>query len=45
MTTDVSPFYEELADYYHLIYEDWDRSIKRQAETLNRLLASGLGNL
>jgi SAM-dependent methyltransferase len=44
MTKYVSPFYEELADYYHLIYEDWDRSIKRQAETLNGLLASQLGN-
>jgi SAM-dependent methyltransferase len=43
MTTVPSAFYEELADYYHLIYEDWDRSIKRQAETLNRLLASELG--
>jgi SAM-dependent methyltransferase len=44
MTTDISPFYDELADFYHLIYEDWDRSIKRQAETLNTLLASQLGS-
>jgi SAM-dependent methyltransferase len=33
-----SRFYEELADFYHLIYEDWDASIKRQAGLLNALL-------
>lgn len=43
MTTDPSPFYEELADYYHLIFEDWDRSIARQAKILNSLLAPQLG--
>ena len=32
-------FYEELADYYHLIFEDWDRSIQRQAKTLNSVIS------
>jgi len=33
-------FYEALADYYHLIFEDWDRSIARQAKALNSILAT-----
>jgi 2-polyprenyl-3-methyl-5-hydroxy-6-metoxy-1,4-benzoquinol methylase len=32
-------FYETLADYYHLIFEDWDKSIERQARVLNALIA------
>jgi len=43
MTNDVTPFYNELADFYHLIFEDWDRSIQRQAQILSRLLTSQLG--
>ena len=31
-------FYEELADYYHLIFEDWDASIQRQAKTLDSVI-------
>jgi 2-polyprenyl-3-methyl-5-hydroxy-6-metoxy-1,4-benzoquinol methylase len=34
--------YEALADHYHLIFEDWDKSIARQAATLNPLLHSVL---
>jgi len=44
MPDDPTPFYEELADYYHLIFEDWDLSIARQAKTLNSLLISHLGS-
>lgn len=40
MTEKVLRFYEELADRYHLIFEDWDRSIERQARILGALLAS-----
>lgn len=40
MSEKVLHFYESLADHYHLIFDDWDRTIERQAETLNRLLAS-----
>ncbi len=43
MSEDVSTFYDELADYYHLIFEDWDHSIVRQATILSGLLARQLG--
>jgi len=36
-------FYDPLADYYHLIFEDWDASIERQARVLDALLASHIG--
>lgn len=39
MNHQVDMFYTELADYYHLIFEDWDRSIKRQASVINKLIA------
>lgn len=35
----ISDFYNALAEHYHLIFEDWDRSIARQRETLAQLLA------
>jgi SAM-dependent methyltransferase len=38
----VLDFYNELAPYYHLIFEDWDRSIERQAGPLNTLLEAHL---
>jgi len=38
MNAQVNTFYEELADYYHLIFDDWDSAIKRQAAVLNKLL-------
>jgi SAM-dependent methyltransferase len=31
-------FYDELADDYHLIYADWDASIRRQADALDALI-------
>ena len=34
----VLDFYESLATRYHLIFEDWDRSIDRQSKVLGRLL-------
>lgn len=40
MPQTVLAFYEELADYYPLIFEDWDSSIERQARVLSGLLAS-----
>lgn len=38
-------FYDDLAEHYHLIFEDWDRTIERQASILGPLLESytGLG--
>lgn len=32
-----SAFYDEMASFYHLVYEDWDRSIERQAAQLSRI--------
>lgn len=40
MSNSVQVFYDQLADYYHLIFEDWDKSIERQARSLDRLLAA-----
>ena len=40
MTEKVLGFYEELADRYHLIFEDWDSAIERQAKILGPLLTS-----
>jgi SAM-dependent methyltransferase len=40
MAANVLGFYEELADFYHLIFEDWDRAIERQARALGNLLTS-----
>jgi glycine/sarcosine N-methyltransferase len=38
-------FYEELADHYHLIFDDWDEAIARQGGILNPLLAAqGFGH-
>jgi SAM-dependent methyltransferase len=33
-------FYEPLADLYHLIFDDWNKSIERQAGILNPLLSA-----
>jgi glycine/sarcosine N-methyltransferase len=31
-------FYDELAEYFHLIFEDWDASMRLQGETIAKLL-------
>ncbi|MGI5512394.1 class I SAM-dependent methyltransferase [Streptomyces sp. CA-106131] len=38
MRTSVAHFYDELADDYHLIYADWDASMRRQGEVLDGLI-------
>lgn len=38
MQTSVAHFYDELADEYHLIYADWDASIRRQGDALDGLI-------
>jgi len=38
MAEPVKQFYDRLARSYHLIFEDWDASIKRQAEAIRALL-------
>ncbi|HME57057.1 MAG TPA: methyltransferase domain-containing protein [Terracidiphilus sp.] len=40
MAEQIRGFYDELAEYYHLIFENWDDSIERQAKILGPLLAS-----
>lgn len=36
--TSVAHFYDELADDYHLIYADWDASVRRQGKALDALI-------
>jgi SAM-dependent methyltransferase len=38
MSAPVSDFYDDLASSYHLIFEDWDRTIARQGEALTGLI-------
>lgn len=40
---ETSRFYDELTDVYHLIYEDWEQSIARQAATLDSIIRERLG--
>lgn len=42
MADKVLSFYDLLADYYHLIFEDWDRSIQQQAMVLGSVIAQEL---
>ncbi|MFJ1723952.1 MULTISPECIES: class I SAM-dependent methyltransferase [unclassified Streptomyces] len=34
----VAHFYDELADDYHLVYEDWNASVRRQGDALHALI-------
>src|SRR5688572_30579804 len=36
-------FYDDLASYYHFIFEDWDASMARQGDTLVELIKAELG--
>lgn len=40
----VADFYEPFADYYHLIFDDWDAGIARQAKAIDRHLRGELGD-
>lgn len=40
MAENILEFYEALAEHYHLIFDDWDSAIERQARILGPLLAS-----
>jgi len=37
-SSSVSEFYDQIAERYHLIYPDWDASIRRQAGHLNSVI-------
>lgn len=43
MRAEPAAFYDDLAEHYHLIFEDWDRSIERQAGILGPIIESVLG--
>ncbi|HUX88199.1 MAG TPA: class I SAM-dependent methyltransferase [Chloroflexota bacterium] len=43
MTDLTRAFYDQLASSYDLIYGDWDQAMRRQAETLDRLIQAELG--
>jgi SAM-dependent methyltransferase len=38
MATDIAASYDNLADHYHLIFEDWEASVERQAGVLGKIL-------
>ncbi|MFD7610737.1 class I SAM-dependent methyltransferase [Streptomyces sp. NPDC059828] len=40
---DVQEFYDQLAPDYHLIYGDWDRTVKVQGAALDALIRSAIG--
>jgi len=42
MGSEVEQFYDSLAHVYHLIFEDWDGAIARQAQILDTLIRSNL---
>jgi SAM-dependent methyltransferase len=42
MSEDIREFYQALAEYYDLIFEDWNRSIERWGSVLGALLAAHL---
>jgi SAM-dependent methyltransferase len=35
--TDPTPFYDDLADHYHLVYEDWEAAMARHGRALRAL--------
>jgi len=43
MRIEPAEFYDELAEHYHLIFENWDRSMERQAGILGPILESAAG--
>ena len=43
MDESVLEFYEQLAGDYHLIFEDWQESVRRQGRTLDRFIRAQLG--
>jgi len=40
----VGDFYDELAQDYHLVYDDWYAAIQRQGAGLDRLIRNRLAN-
>lgn len=42
--SEVGAFYDALAPWYHLVYQDWESSIERQGRALASLVASEWGS-
>ena len=42
MSCSVINFYDQLAEDYHLIFENWDASVKRQGKILDRIIGNTL---
>src|SRR5262249_52001333 len=40
----MSDFYDRMASLYHLIFQDWDQSIERQAEQLTGIIRERWGD-
>jgi SAM-dependent methyltransferase len=40
----IKDFYDQMAPFYHLLYQDWDKSIERQAVQLNSLIKERWGD-
>jgi SAM-dependent methyltransferase len=43
MTMDTAATYDELADHYHLIFENWEATVERQAAVLSSILERQCG--
>jgi SAM-dependent methyltransferase len=43
MANSVMPFYDQLSDDYHLLWEDWAQTVRGHGKFLNRLLRDRLG--
>lgn len=44
MSSEVEQFYDSLAEAFHLIFDDWDRAIARQAGVLDALIRTRCGH-
>ena len=42
MSDSVLNFYDQLSEDYHLIFEDWDVSVKRQGKILDQIIGNHL---
>lgn len=40
----VRAFYDDLAPWYHLVYQDWESTVRRQGEALSTLIVSEWGS-
>src|SRR4051812_6471810 len=43
MPDSVTGFYDGMADAYHLLFADWDASVRRQGTILDRLISGQIG--